>query len=65
MLHATMQKVKSNPVRRGATQFPGIAEFALQIQRDRAHVWRVLKAQRQSGRIAAAWREFQKTRSAA
>lgn len=62
MLHATLEKVKSQMGAGSRERFAGIVEFAEQIGRDRTHVWRVLKSQRRSGKLAAAWARFQEDR---
>lgn len=60
MLRETMPKVKLNP----RVKFPGICEFADQIQKSRVHVWQVLKGRRLSPRITAAWKAYQQNKAA-
>lgn len=47
-----------------AAEFPGIVAFSAAQGRTREHVWRVLKGQRQSQRLMAAWQKFQTGRVA-
>lgn len=60
MLRETSPKVKLNP----RVGFPGICEFADQIQKSRGHVWAVLKGRRLSPKILAAWQRYQQTKAA-
>lgn len=60
MLRETSPKVKLNP----RVGFPGICEFAQQIQKSRCHVWAVLKGRRLSPRILAAWNAYKNNKAA-
>lgn len=65
MLHATTEKVKRRTVLNPRTEFPGIVEFSKKMKRNREHVWRVLKGQRDSRRLLAAWQQFQNAKGRA